>query len=87
MIKSALVCEQDHFDFMSVGDFNDHYKDTPVEHDRYDNVSVVFVTLDDGVGDYCTLEERTLHLVLHVEPNNEAMVEAFERNFFEGEMA
>jgi hypothetical protein len=82
MIRAGLVCAQEHFDTMSIGDFNKHFCKTVINHPLYDNVSVIFVSIKDGVGDYCTLEDRTLHLVLHVKPSTEDMIVAFERNYF-----
>ena len=81
MIKCSLVCIQEHFDIIDTSKFNQHYKDVSINNSYYDRVYVIFVTIVDGVGNYCTLEDRTLHLVLHVDPCNEAMIEIFEKNF------
>lgn len=87
MIKCSLVCRDEHFWKMDTEAFDRRYISHVVSHKRYDKVYILFVTLNDGVGDYCELEDRILHLTLHVQPSTEAMIEAFERNFFEPEMA
>ena len=83
MIRSGLVCKQEHFNLMDCEVFDNLYSSLVIENDLYDHVSVIFVSLEDGVGDYCELRDRTLHLLLHVEPSTESMIETFERNFFE----
>ena len=85
MIRCSLVCTEEHFWKMDTEAFCQRYASYVVKHEKYDRAYIIYVTLDDGIGDYCMLEDRILHLVLHVEPSIEAMIEAFERNFVEPE--
>lgn len=77
MITATCYCEK--VGEVDLEAFEKSVKDVPVDHPLYDEVFVVFVTYDDGVGDHCFLEERCLYLILHCEANK--VLEAFERNY------
>jgi hypothetical protein len=83
MIGCTLICKEEHVDKMDVSAFDKHFANIKVAHDLYDEVGVIFVSLEDEIGDYCFIEDRILYLILHVAPSTEAMIEAFERNYFQ----
>ncbi|KAA3623023.1 MAG: hypothetical protein DWQ02_25225 [Bacteroidetes bacterium] len=59
--------------------FEKRVKNIPVDHPLYDEVFIVFVTYDDGDGDYGYIEDRCLYLVLHTKPK--CLLKTFEKNF------
>lgn len=83
MIGCTRICKEEHVPRMDVMAFEKYFSKIKVAHDFYDEVGVVFVSLDDEIGDYCFIEDRVLYLILHVAPSTEAMIEAFERNYFQ----
>ncbi len=59
--------------------FENSVENIPVKHDLFKEVFVVFVTYDDGEGDYCYIEDQCLFLILHCNPGK--IRETFEENY------
>jgi multimeric flavodoxin WrbA len=83
MITCSRACLEDHIEKMDVKAFIERYSGMVVEHELYDKIGVLFVSIEEEYGDYCFIEDRMLYLILHVAPSTEAMIEAFERNYFQ----
>lgn len=82
-ITGTRMCLEQHIYTMDIQRFNKRYEHHKVKHPLYDEVGVIFVSFDTPEGDYCYIEDRVLYMILHVEPSTEAMIRAFERNYFQ----
>lgn len=83
MITATTYCTK--VDEVDLDGFEKAVKNIPTKHRLYDDVFVVFVTYDDGVGDHGYIEDRCLYLILHCEPDK--IMETFELNYFIGSTA
>ena len=65
---------------MDLDCFQQSVQGLKIEHPKFDEIFVAFVSFDDEVGDHCYIEDRCLYLVLHVAPNTESMMKVFKQN-------